>query len=396
MPVVLLIAFLLALALSALTTAAMKRIAPRIGLVANPGAHRTHKDATPLGGGVGIFVGLCVPLLVITGSLALLDASGVFDPDVREVTVHGDASPFDTRIVQNDVTQTPLGIDPDLFSGLKRQTPLAVGFLVCCTILMVLGLIDDRRPLGAFLKLLVQLAVTAVFVAVFDVRLLTALGYLPSVLLTVLWITAVTNALNFLDNMDGLSAGVATVCSVALFVAAMSVEPPQWFVAGTLALLVGALVGFLIFNFPPASIFMGDAGSLVIGFVLGVLTVRTTFLPADASFGARWYATLAPLLILALPLYDMVTVCVIRIARGKSPFKADNNHFSHRLVARGMSRRTAVLCLYLVTACTSIAAIILPQVQSHTAAALIVGQVVLILGVVALLEQHPMPESDER
>ncbi|MEM8875733.1 MAG: MraY family glycosyltransferase [Planctomycetota bacterium] len=359
MPIVLLIAFLVALAISAGTTAAMKRIAPCYGLVANPGAHRSHKKSTPLGGGVGIFAGLVLPLSV---GLILL--------------------PF-----------ADLGIDPHLLGGVNRQTSLAFGFLSCCTALMMLGLVDDRRPLGAFLKLGVQIAVTATFVALFDVRLLTTLGYMPSVVLTVLWITAVTNAFNFLDNMDGLSAGVATVCSVALLVAAMSVEPPQWFVAGTLALLIGALVGFLLFNFPPASIFMGDAGSLVIGFVLGVLTVRTTFLPADADFGARWYAVLAPLLVLALPLYDMVTVCTIRIARGKSPFKADNNHFSHRLVARGMSRRTAVLCLYLVAACTSIAAIILPQVQSHIAAALIVSQVGLILGVVALLEQHPLPED---
>src|SRR5207253_7517226 len=104
---------------------------------------------------------------------------------------------------------------------------------------------------------------------------LTALGYLPSVTLTVLWIVAITNAFNFLDNMDGLSAGVAAVATTAFLITALLVG--QWFVAATLALLLGALVGFLCFNFPPATIFMGDSGSLVIGFILAVLTVRTTF-----------------------------------------------------------------------------------------------------------------------
>lgn len=102
----------------------------------------------------------------------------------------------------------------------------------------------------------------------------------------------------------------------------------------------------------------------------------------------------APVLVLALPLYDLIVVSIIRLYHGKSPFVGDTNHFSHRLVARGMSRRTAVLCLYLVTAATSIAAILLPQVRSTYAAILIFSQSLLVLGVVALLEQHPLPPEN--
>ena len=207
------------------------------------------------------------------------------------------------------------------------------------------------------------------------------------------WIVAITNAFNFLDNMDGLSAGVAAVATIAFFITAVSIG--QWFVAASLAMLLGALVGFLCFNFPSASIFMGDSGSLVIGFILGVLTVRTTFLPRGADFGAGWYAVFAPVIVLALPLYDLIVVSVIRLSRGKSPFVGDTNHFSHRLVARGMSRRTAVLSLYLITAATSISAILLPHVQSTFAAMLIFAQTLLVLGVVALLEQHPLPGESE-
>src|SRR5439155_4007557 len=190
----------------------------------------------------------------------------------------------------------------------------------------------------------------------FRMRALTALdgmgmGIWPSVVVTICWIVAITNAFNFLDNMDGLSAGVAAVATTAFLITALSIG--QWFVAASLALLLGALLGFLCFNFPPARIFMGDSGSLVIGFLLGVLTVRTTFLPPEKQWAAGWYAVFAPVIVLAVPLYDLAVVSLIRLMRGKSPFVGDTNHFSHRLVARGMSRRTAVLCLYLITAATS-------------------------------------------
>jgi UDP-GlcNAc:undecaprenyl-phosphate GlcNAc-1-phosphate transferase len=153
------------------------------------------------------------------------------------------------------------------------------------------------------------------------------------------------------------------------------------------------VLAFLCFNFPPASIFMGDGGSLVIGFLLGVLTVRTTFLAPGTDWGAGWYAVFAPVIVLAVPMYDMVTVMIVRLRRRASPFIGDNNHFSHRLVARGMSRRTAVLCIYLVTAATSMAAILLPHVRSTFGAMLIFAQTVLVLGVVALLEQHRISPS---
>jgi UDP-GlcNAc:undecaprenyl-phosphate GlcNAc-1-phosphate transferase len=187
--------------------------------------------------------------------------------------------------------------------------------------------------------------------------------------------------------MDGLSVGVASVCATAFLIAALSIG--QWFVPAGLALLLGSMLGFLWHNFPPASIFMGDGGSLLIGMVLGVLTVCTTYLPPGITLANRWYAVLAPVVVLALPLYDLAVVSVIRLMRGKSPFVGDTNHFSHRLVARGMSKRTAVLCIYLVAAATSIAAIMLPHVSSNFAV-LILVQTVLILCMVALLEQHPL------
>jgi UDP-GlcNAc:undecaprenyl-phosphate/decaprenyl-phosphate GlcNAc-1-phosphate transferase len=280
--------------------------------------------------------------------------------------------------------------------GARQQIPLSLALVGGILVMHVMGLIDDRKVLGPYVKLIIQLAVAGGLVIGFDMRAMTFLdahagGPWLSGLLTILWIAAITNAFNFLDNMDGLSAGVAAICASAFLVSACLIG--QWFVAATLACLVGSVLGFLIWNFPPAKIFMGDSGSLVIGFVLGVLTVRTTFLAPGVDFVDAWHAVFCPLLVLALPLYDLIVVSAIRVSRGKSPFVGDRNHFSHRLVNRGMSRRTAVLCLYLVTATTSVAAIVLPQVRSGLLAFLIVGQTVMILGLVMLLEQHPLPND---
>ena len=348
-------------------TFVMRIAAPKVGFVDKPGHRKIHHKPIPLGGGVAIFLGFALPLLAVLG-------------------------------VCTFVTHAPTSELYHYVGGVRRQTPMALGLLGAMLAMHLLGLRDDRRAMGPFSKLLVQLAITAAFVAAFDVRALTfldtpGLGRLPSIVLTVLWITAIANAFNFLDNMDGLSAGVAAVCTTAFLVTALSIG--QWFVAATLALLLGALLGFLCFNFAPASIFMGDSGSLVIGLLLGVLTVRTTFLRPGEDFGAGWYAVFAPLIVLAIPLYDLIVVSIIRLSRGKSPFVGDTNHFSHRLVARGMSKRTAVLCIYLVTAATAIAAVILPHTRSGFVAVLVFCQTLLILGVVALLEQHPLPRPAE-
>jgi len=347
--------------LSVVLTRVMIWLAPKLNFVDQPGGRKIHANPKPLGGGVAIFLSIVIPMLA------------------------GLAGAYFLRIDS---------IDLALIEGARQQTPLALTLLGCMTILHIVGLIDDRRALGPYLKLVVQLGVAGVLVIGFpEMRALTALGTTPSIILTILWIAGITNAFNFLDNMDGLSAGVAAVCTTAFLITTLTIG--QYFVAATLALLLGALLGFLVWNFSPAKIFMGDSGSLLIGFLLGVLTIRTTFLPPGVEWGAGWYAVFAPLIVLALPLYDLIVVSAIRIRRGKSPFVGDTNHFSHRLVARGMSKRTAVLCLYLITAATSVAAILLPQVRSTFGAMLIVGQTLLILGVVALLEQHPLKNEPQ-
>ncbi|HEX4795835.1 MAG TPA: MraY family glycosyltransferase [Humisphaera sp.] len=363
-------------AISWIATLLMKRVAPMIGFVDKPGGRKIHANPKPLGGGVAIFLGYALPVLL---GLAVIHFT---EP-------------------RNLAAALTKGHEADLtayWSGIRDRTPAALAIVVAAFFMHVLGLCDDRKALGPYFKLIVQLTVTAglvLYVPELRAFSLPQLGFGPliSIAVTILWIGAITNAFNFLDNMDGLSAGVAAVCTGAFLVATLLIE--QWFVAAALALLLGALLGFLCFNFSPATIFMGDSGSLLIGLLLGTLTVRTTNLRPHEILGAGWYSLFAPVIVLAVPLYDLIVVSAIRLGRGKSPFVGDTNHFSHRLVARGMSRRTAVLCLYLVSAATAVAAIILPYAPNTFVAILIFAQTLLILGVVMLLEQHPLPMPKE-
>jgi UDP-GlcNAc:undecaprenyl-phosphate GlcNAc-1-phosphate transferase len=269
--------------------------------------------------------------------------------------------------------------------GSTPSSHTALALLGAITLLHVMGLVDDRRSLGPWLKLLVQAAAALPLAIWFDVRLLEALGPVPSVLITVAWVLVVTNAMNFIDNMDGLAGGVGAIAA-GLFLAAAIVNQ-QWFIAAVLALLIGGLAGFLVFNFPPARIFMGDGGSLVLGFILAVLTVRTTYFGGDrpVPLGSAWYGVLMPLVVLAIPLYDLVTVSLIRLRQGRSPLVGDQQHFSHRLVQRGLSRRGAVIVIWAATAVTGIGGISLGRLAGWQA--ILVGvQTASVWLMLALLE----------
>ena len=267
------------------------------------------------------------------------------------------------------------------------------------SVLHLMGLIDDWRSLNPWLKLAVQTATAVVMVVWFDVRLLTVLddhlplGAWPSTVATVLWIVTITNAINFLDNMDGLAGGVSAIAA-GLFLAACIVNG-QWFIAATLALLIGGLVGFLVFNFPPARIFMGDGGSMVIGFLLAILTARTTYYDpeqVDYPLGGGWYGVFMPLVVLAIPLYDLASVTLIRLGQGRSPLVGDQQHFSHRLVRRGLSARGAVVVIWVATGVTGIGGVALGRLEGWQA--ILVGvQTLLVLVMLALLEHASRPAA---
>jgi len=344
-------------------TAVLIRMGRRLGTLDSPGAagHAKELRHVPNIGGVAIFAGVALPLLV--GILAL----EIISPETWAEWLPA-LQQYLPRILSGD---------SDVVSSIST----AAALLACMTLLHITGVIDDRKSLPAGLKLLVQVGAATVMTVWFDVRLMTLLGDIPSVLVTVLWIVTITNAINFMDNMDGLAGGVSAIAASLLMAATILNE--QWFIAGALALLIGALVAFLMFNFPPAKIFMGDGGSLVIGFLLGVLTARTTFLHPD--LGGGWYAVFMPVIVLAIPLYDFASVTFIRIKQGKSPFVGDQQHFSHRLVMRGLSKRGAVIVIWCAAAVTGIGGVSLGRLEAWQA--LLVGvQTLLMLFMLALLE----------
>jgi UDP-GlcNAc:undecaprenyl-phosphate GlcNAc-1-phosphate transferase len=356
---------------SVIMTFLAKRTAQRLHLMDAPGHRKVHTTPTPRNGGIGIFWGIALPLL-----------AGLIVIAALHPTVPLNADP-----------NAPLSTFDRYLPGLKSHLPLAALLLVTTFGIHLVGLLDDRITMRPWPKLLAQLFIAAALVILGEIiqpggfRTLTLLddalplGREISMAISILWIVALTNAFNFLDNMDGLSAGVAAIAAAMFLIAA--ILSGQWFICGLLLLFIGSVLGFLTYNFPPASIFMGDGGSMVLGFFLSALTIRTTYYTENVS---HWYTIFAPLIILAVPLYDMTIVSIMRIRRGYSPMTGDTNHFSHRLTRHGFSKRGAVLVIYCVTLAMGISAPLLAKVDD-LGAILIAIQSLAILIVIGILER---------
>jgi UDP-GlcNAc:undecaprenyl-phosphate/decaprenyl-phosphate GlcNAc-1-phosphate transferase len=232
--------------------------------------------------------------------------------------------------------------------------PQLISIVVGATWVSFLGIWDDRVGMRASLKLAGQifgaliLIMTGVTADVFHQPIL-------DIPITLLWIVGITNAMNLLDNMDGLSGGVAAFAA-AFFLLIASLNG-QYLVGSLAAALLGAAVGFLVYNFNPASIFMGDTGSLFLGYMLAAVGLKLRF--AGQPDVTAW---LTPVLVLGLPIFDTTLVFVSRLRRGLNPLThPGTDHLSHRLRARGFTAREAVLTLYLVTAVLGVLAMFIGQ-----------------------------------
>jgi len=227
-----------------------------------------------------------------------------------------------------------------LFGDRAEVTQLA-GILIAATLVSFLGLWDDRRPLRPAVKLAGQLAAVGLLV-VTGVRVQCCGDAAVDLAVTVLWVVAITNALNFMDNMDGLAGGVAAIA--AAYIMLLALVNGQQLVAPLAAAVLGACVGFLLYNFNPARIFMGDGGSLFLGLVLAALAIKLRF--PGQPVAATW---MVPVLVLAVPLFDLALVVVSRVRRRVNPFTtAGMDHLSHRLVALGLTHRESALAIYLL------------------------------------------------
>ncbi len=345
-----------------LTVCWVRRKALAWNLVDQPNSRKVHQVPTPLGGGLGIWSGLVLPFLGGYLLLWLVDLEG------------------------GGPSWIPAFVKPHLV-GLQSQLTGLVLLLAGASALMLVGLIDDFRGLHWRLRLGLQFSITAICL-IWQGWQLTIFIDLPilTVGLSVIWVVALINSFNMLDNMDGASAGVAAIAAAILAVFLLmpgeGESESQLFVAGFLLVLVGSLLGFLLHNRPPAKIFMGDAGSYFVGFCIGVATLLATYV-SDQSAGT--HALLAPLCVMAVPFYDMITVIWIRWREGRSPFQADRSHFSHRLVELGLTKGQAVLTIYLMTATCGLGALLLRHVD-WAGAIIIVLMIICVLALIAILE----------
>lgn len=284
-----LLLILVTFAMSAVLAVVCKRLGRALGIVARPKADRWHRETIPMLGGVAIVV----PVLIVAAVV------GFTDPHVWMLLGGGG-------------------------------------------VLAVVGLWDDVKPLRPQSKLSAQLVVAAAAAALG--LQLTPTGLPPiDMVITLLWIVGVTNAFNLLDNMDGLAAGIAAIAAgvqMLWFLMAGQSEP-----AALAAIFLGATLGFLVHNFQPASIFMGDVGSLFLGFFISLLSLLGN---DDATRGNTLSVLLVPVLVVLVPIFDTSFVTIGRLLAGRPVSQGGRDHTSHRLVASGLSERGAVLVLYAV------------------------------------------------
>ena len=341
---VVLLALLVALVVSFLMTPIVKTFAYKVGAIDVPkDARRMHKTPIPRLGGLAIFIGFMVSILLFVEITA----------EMRSI-------------------------------------------LLGAVIIVVLGVVDDIMALPALLKFVVQIVAALIPAThgvviqafsnpnVFSDNPYWVLGNL-SVPLTVLWIVAITNAVNLIDGLDGLANGVSAISATTVLVIALI--GGQFQVAVVMAALVGACVGFMPYNMNPAKMFMGDTGATFLGYILATMSIQGLF---------KFYAIISfavPFLILGLPIFDTAFAFIRRIAHGQSPMHADRSHIHHRLIDMGLNQKQAVATLYVISAILGLSAVVLTT--SGEGRAMLLFLVLCIVAVVAARVVFPKEVKEE-
>ncbi len=339
------LALVVSLVVSFLTSPVVKNFAYKVGAIDVPkDARRMHKVPIPRLGGLAIFFGFIVGIL--------------------------------------------------LFGKIDRQMQ---GILLGAVVIVVLGVVDDITPLPAKLKFVVQIIAALIPVfhgvvirAVSNPNLLSdnaywQMGNVSSVVITVLWIVAITNSVNLIDGLDGLAVGVSTISATTVLVISLLVSDMQ--VAIAMAALVGACAGFMPYNLNPAKMFMGDTGATFLGYILATMSIQGLF---------KFYAIISfavPFLILGLPIFDTAFAFIRRIAHGQSPMQADRSHVHHRLIDMGLNQKQAVATLYVISAILGLSAVVLTT--SGEVKAMVLLLALCVVGVVAARVVFPREIREE-
>ena len=358
---------------SAITGLALTRVmihmSHRMGVYDVPVGRKNHREPVPYLGGAAIYLSF---MSVIAAHMWLLDM------------LNGKME-FVTKIAEHLNYSVSLGEMP----AYSR----ALGIVIGGTLIFVVGLIDDLFTLRARWKLLAQIT-AGVIVVLFGVRLqLFFESRLFASVVTVFWIVFVVNAFNFMDNMDGLCAGVALIAALIFFLVVFPLN--QTLTAAILLTVAGTTLGFLYYNFNPARIFMGDSGAMFLGFILASLTVVGSFY---TSSGTSPWSLLTPVFVLGVPIFDTIGVIYLRFRAGLPIHVGDNRHFSHRLVHLGMSQRASVIFIYLVAVSVGLGATLLRYLGVFGAVTLFVQTLgifaIIILLMIADREKRIREQSD--
>ncbi|MBU3981747.1 MAG: undecaprenyl/decaprenyl-phosphate alpha-N-acetylglucosaminyl 1-phosphate transferase, partial [Proteobacteria bacterium] len=340
------LSFFLCLAL----TPVVRLIAIKKGWIAYPTKDRWHKKPTALLGGVAIYLGIAIPLFFIADFSSIL--------------------PYIIRT--SDHTALP-SIGAVIWIGV--------------TLLFFLGLMDDFIHIKPHTKLVGQILVASM-AAFLGFRLQWSSSLTVDTILTIFWIVGIINAFNLIDNMDGLCAGVGFIAASYLALLYTGILPEAALVS---VIIAGALAAFLFYNFNPASIFMGDCGSLFIGFTLSMLCLY--YQEAGAANAMSIYAV--PIMILMVPILDTSMVTFIRILSGRKASVGGKDHTSHRLVIMGLSEKGAVLFLYGIGAISGMAALFVSKSDTLTSPAVIIPLVLsIILMGIYLAQIRIYPEEE--
>ncbi len=341
-----LLAFVIALAASLALTVPVRALAIRVGMVDLPGPRKVHLKPIPLLGGLAIYGGVMIAILVA-------------------------------------------------FDGAARAQ--SIGIVTGATLVAAVGFLDDSGWLHHQIKLFAAMPLAAVILLatgiraqVFSVLIGGATGYWLDAALTIVWVVGITASFSILDHMDGLCAGVAAMASV--FFAMLAYLNGQTLVTTLAAAVLGAAAGFLRYNFKPAKIFMGDGGAMLLGFLMATLALKLRL--EHATNLAGW---LAPVLILSATIFDTTLVTISRSRRGLLPFATPGkDHSAHRLANLGLGQRGAVLTMYFVGAISGGAAILVSYLSSAGAAMVGAVVVVVVLVAVALLERAPFERQKQK
>ena len=325
----------------------------RIGFLDYPEGRKSHQHPMPTSGGLAIFASFWITIFAGIAA-GLLIKRGIYEVE----TLYA------------------------LILGIKPLIPSVLGIFAGSFVILAVGAIDDRYDLPPQIKFAGQCAAALILMMTgLTINLVSVLG--PSgYVITFIWILLIINAFNFIDSVDGHCAGIALISSTMFFFVVQIIQQPV--VGFFVIVFAGALYGFLPFNFKPARIFLGDNGSLFIGYMMAALTLLCTYQTTPSSPVSMFI----PILMFGVPIYDTLSVIIVRTTRGIPPWKGDRNHFAHRLSRLGMSEKVAVFFSYFVAGTLGLIALLLTQIHTVMGTSIVALLFFSIIGIVAALEYY--------